>query len=53
MKNLPVEIIEHLLTYDDLEIKDILNFSETCTHFREILCNNNPIWKSFYIRRYV
>lgn len=51
MERLPIEIIEQLLTYQDLTINDILNFSSTCTKFHEIVCNSNPIWKNFYSHR--
>lgn len=51
MEELPVEIIEHLLSYNDLTIKDIINFSSTCCHLREIIINNNAFWRSIYMQK--
>lgn len=47
---MPIEIIEQFLTNDTLKIQDIVNFSRTCSHFHDVVCNNNAIWKLLYIR---
>lgn len=51
MKILPIEIIEQILSYDNLNIKDVRNFSQTSSYFYDIVCNSNVIWKAQYIKR--
>ncbi|XP_049786940.1 F-box only protein 21-like isoform X1 [Schistocerca cancellata] len=42
---LPNEIIEHILESECLTAKDLCNFEATCTKFRNLLINNNKLWK--------
>ncbi|KAG5871872.1 hypothetical protein JTB14_033878 [Gonioctena quinquepunctata] len=46
MEQLPIEIIEKILTHSKVSIEDVVNFSMTCHHFHDIVMNSNMIWKT-------
>lgn len=51
--DLPVELIEYILCYDNLEFKDVINFSSGCHRFRDIVLNSNVLWRNKFMAKYV
>ncbi|CAH1155846.1 unnamed protein product [Phaedon cochleariae] len=52
MEQLPVEIIENILTNPRISIEDIVHFSSTCHYFHEIVFSSNLVWKVKLFQRW-
>lgn len=46
MEQLPVEVIENILTFSKISVQDVVNFSLTCHYFYNVVTKNNKIWKT-------
>lgn len=49
---LPQEIISLFLEYENIEIRDVINFSQSCTHFNSSVKSDNKLWKKKFFQRY-
>lgn len=47
---LPHEVIEHVLSFPEIDICDLCRCSEVCSTFREVICSND-LWKKKFARR--
>ncbi|KAJ8976442.1 hypothetical protein NQ317_016061 [Molorchus minor] len=52
MEQLPVEIVEKILTNPKISIEDIVRFSLTCQHFQNVVMNSNKIWKTKFFQKW-
>jgi hypothetical protein len=52
MEQLPLELIEKILSPPVLTVQDVVNFSSTCGYFREAVLNSSIIWKQKFIDKY-
>jgi hypothetical protein len=52
MEQLPLELIEKILSPPVLTVQDVVNFSSTCGYFREAVLNSSIIWKQKFINKY-
>lgn len=43
--HLPVETLLKIFVYEDISIKDVVNFSSTCKQIRYTLDNNHTFWQ--------
>lgn len=50
MEVLPVEIIEDILSFSKLSIRDIVNFSLTNRYNNDVITNSTIIWKKKYLQ---
>nr|XP_050023267.1 F-box only protein 21-like [Dermacentor andersoni] len=48
---LPQEVILHILSFPQIEVDDLLRFSEVCSKFRDVVCSND-LWKKKFNRRW-
>lgn len=48
---LPQEVIVHVLSFPEIEVDDLLRFSEVCSKFRDVVCCNE-LWKKKFARRW-
>lgn len=48
---LPHEVIEHVLSFPEIDICDLCRCSEVCSTFREVICSND-LWKKKFARRW-
>lgn len=48
MERLPVEIIEDILSFEKLSIRDVLSFSVTNKYNNDVITNSIIIWKKKY-----
>ncbi|EZA53435.1 hypothetical protein DMN91_004510 [Ooceraea biroi] len=39
------DVIIHILRTNDIGIRDVVNFSSTCKHFRDMIENSNSCWR--------
>lgn len=51
IKFLPCEVIEYILINDNLTIKDIIYFSQTCKQLFKTVINSNKIWRTKFFKR--
>uniref|UniRef100_A0A1Y1KNL3 Protein SirB1 N-terminal domain-containing protein n=1 Tax=Photinus pyralis TaxID=7054 RepID=A0A1Y1KNL3_PHOPY len=52
MEQLPTELIELILASGRLTIQDVLNFSTTCSNYRNVVCNSNFVWKHKFMQKW-
>lgn len=48
MDRLPVEILEKIIGYSDIDLRDVISLSYTCKYFNNIIQNSNQVWKGIY-----
>lgn len=48
---LPHEVIVHILSFPQIEVDDLLRFSEVCSKFRDVVCCND-LWRKKFARRW-
>mgnify|MGYP005985788709 FL=1 len=52
MDQIPVELIEKILSHENITIQDVCNFSASCKFFRQLVLNSSAIWKQKFRHKY-